>query len=192
MAMHRAATDTNRTTGIEAFTIWHHLTAAANGAAPPRPRAPALSARALSALVMLGLVACGSLSGSEEQTFENRAEAVSYVETTFERLLPASATAVRQRRDLSSGRLWARFDFAAGDRPAVGAACEAQSSGLRAPASQARGIAWWPDMLAADTSAADEQFHFFECATDGRTGWLAVHRTVDMAVYWETGERAAR
>jgi hypothetical protein len=41
-------------------------------------------------------------------------------------------------------------------------------------------------MLAADTAAADEQFLFHRCPVAGeRVGWMAVHRTIDMAVYWE-------
>jgi hypothetical protein len=137
--------------------------------------------------------ACGGFAGSEELTFDDRAEAVGRMEASVTRLLPDSARAIRQRRDLSSGRLWARFDFAAADRQSVASACEAEASSLGLLAAQARGIAWWPEMLVADTAAAEEQFEFFRCdGPGGQTGWLARHRTVDTAVYWEAGQAAAR
>jgi hypothetical protein len=200
MATSRPAAITRREVNVGDFTSSHYRTAARRdlrrgGRRPAAVGTPPCRRPArLAVWLLAGFAAgCGGLAGSEELTFTDRSEAVSRVEPGVARVLPASATTIRQRRNLATGRVWARFDFAPGERQTIASACEAQASGLTAPAAQAPGLAWWPDMLATDLAAADEQFLFFHCRPpEGPSGWLALHRTVAMAVYWEPGGSSAR
>jgi hypothetical protein len=99
-------------------------------------------------------------------------------------LVPASARQLRERRDLDTGDIWARFEFEAGDGPAVPVGCK-RVADARLPGSVTRGIAWWPELLRGDMSTARQHFDFFACpAPGGRQAHLAVHRAMTTAFFW--------
>ncbi len=117
--------------------------------------------------LVLGVVVASWLAGcasnrTPERSFATRDEAAAA--GMFDEagvpgdLVPPGATQLRERRDLESGELWARYT---------------------------RGIAWWPELLRSDMSTARQHFEVFACpAPAGRTAHLAVHRAMTTAFYW--------
>jgi hypothetical protein len=136
--------------------------------------------------VALWLAGCAS-NRTPERSFATREEAAAagmFGEAGVPgELVPPGATQLRERRDLDSGELWARYEFGAGERPATGGC--APVADARLPGSATRGIAWWPELLRSDMSTARQHFEVFACpAPAGRTAHLAVHRAMTTAFYW--------
>ena len=100
--------------------------------------------------------------------------------------VPLSGKNIRARHDVGSGELWARFEFDEADRAALASGCQRiGQQELRLPASQTRGIGWWPEMLRSDPAVAVQQFEIYACSDPpGRTATLAVHRSLSTAFYW--------
>jgi hypothetical protein len=131
--------------------------------------------------------AAGCASNSTpERSFATRAEAQrgGGFDTGWlpDPLVPPSGKNIRARRDLHSNQLWARFEFEGADRGPLGQGCSRiGQERLRLPASETRGIGWWPEMLRSDPGVAVQQFEIYACGADAR---LAVHRSLDTAFYW--------
>ena len=144
---------------------------------------------ALARVMLLAAIACvgGCASNSTpERSFATRAEAQQG--GGFDAgwlpgpVVPPSGRNIRARRDLSSEDLWARFEFDASDRSLLAAGCSRiGQEQLRLPASETRGIGWWPEMLRSDPGVAAQQFEVYACDAEAR---LAVHRSLDTAFYW--------
>jgi hypothetical protein len=107
--------------------------------------------------------------------------------------VPPSGRNLRERRDLRSNELWARFEFDDGHREALVAGCRAiGQQELRLPASETRGIGWWPEMLRSDPAVAVGQFEIHDCTDAGSTqpATLALHRSLTTAFYWRAKARS--
>ena len=103
--------------------------------------------------------------------------------------VPASGKNIKARRDLGSNELWARFDFDDADRAGLPSECRRiGQQELRLPASQTRGIGWWPEMLRSDPAVAVQQFEVYACPEAGGTqpAHLALHRSLSTAFYWRS------
>lgn len=101
--------------------------------------------------------------------------------------VPSSGRNLRTRRDLRSNELWSRFEFEEAQREELAAGCRPiGQQELRLPASETRGIGWWPEMLRSDPAVAATQFHLHDCTEPGSTqpATLAVHRSLSTAFYW--------
>jgi hypothetical protein len=140
--------------------------------------------------VTLAAVLAGSCAGNRtpERSFTTRAEAEAAgmfdAGGVPEPLVPASARVLRERRDLSSGELWARFEVDETDRAGVASSCRAVAD-LRLPAAATRGIAWWPELLRGDVAVARQHFLFFACGDTPSGGvFAAVHRSMPTAFVW--------
>lgn len=150
--------------------------------------------RARGLVVALGLVvlagACAS-NRTPERSFTTRVEAEAA--GMFDAagvpavLVPASAEQLRERRDLDTGAIWARFEFAEGDRPAATPRCEAVAE-PRLAGSATRGIGWWPELLRNDPATARQHFDLFACRDDdgGAPAVFALHKAMPTAFYWRS------
>lgn len=98
-------------------------------------------------------------------------------------LVPESAQQLRERRDLGTGAIWARFEFAEGDAPST-SACQPTGEAVLG-GSATRGIGWWPELLRNDVATARQHFELFACPAGGApAGYLAVHRAMTTAFFW--------
>jgi hypothetical protein len=142
----------------------------------------------VTAVAALAAGACAS-NRTPERSFAARAEAAQagMFDTAGvpAALVPPSAKNLRERRDVRSGEIWARFEFEAADRAAMEAACPATVE-VRLPGGATRGIGWWPEMLRDDPATARAQFTLHVCDAGGFAGhaFLAVHRSLETAFYW--------
>lgn len=145
-------------------------------------------------LCIVTTAACdyATMAGTRETIFATYADAVArgaFEQGLLPPLVPASATELIVRHDDGSGERWLRFQFPRDDRDGIVAACTPVArQAVVFPAVRTRGLAWWPDLLLADREALDDQVELFRCppATPGGTGWLAVHRAMPTAWYWQT------
>jgi hypothetical protein len=148
----------------------------------------------LVAVASLSLLTCACVSNrTPERNFTTRAEALQSAGFDDgwlpESRVPGSGRNIRQRRDLESNELWARFEFDEDDRAGLAAGCHRiGQQDLRLPASETRGIGWWPEMLRGEPAVALEQFAIHACPADAeRQGtYLAVHKSLTTAFYWRT------
>lgn len=143
----------------------------------------------LATTVVTMVAACAS-NRTPERSFATRAEAEAagmFDAAGVEgKLVPASAEQLRERRDLDDGEIWARFEFASDDAPAVEAHCQ-RTLEARLPGSVTRGIGWWPELLRTDVANARQQFEIYACRdASGRDAHLAVHRAMPTAFYWRS------
>lgn len=155
---------------------------------------------ALAALVPVAVLAFASACASNrtpERSFATRDEARRgggfEAGWLTEGRVPPSGKNIRARRDLGTNELWARFEFDEADRAGLGAGCRRiGQQDLRLPASETRGIGWWPEMLRSDPAVAVQQFEIHECPEAGSSApaHLAVHRALSTGFYWRA--RAAR
>lgn len=148
---------------------------------------------ALCAMLACIAIACAS-NRTPERSFATLADAIAGGAFEPEWLpqprMPPSARNIRVRRDLQSVELWARFEFDEPDRANLGRGCQRiGQQELRLPASQTRGIGWWPEMLRSDPGVAAQQFELHQCTdTAGGIARLAVHRSLTAAFYWRAKE----
>ncbi|MCL4845799.1 MAG: hypothetical protein KJ066_04650 [Acidobacteria bacterium] len=153
--------------------------------------------RLLAGLLVLGAtVACdyATMAGTRESVFADHAQAVTrgaFEQGLVPAFVPSSATELLVRHDDRSGERWLRFQFPAGQRDDLVAACSPVArQAVAFPAARTKGLGWWPDLLLGDSEALDEQLEFFRCppATATGSGWLAVHRAMPTAWYWQTAD----
>lgn len=142
-------------------------------------------------LALAGLVGACASNRTPERSFTTRAEAEAAgmfdAAGVPAALVPASAQQLRERRDLGTGAIWARFEFAQGDRPVPAPPCEAVAE-PRLAGSATRGIGWWPELLRSDPATARQHFDLFACREDagGAPAVLALHKAMPTAFYWRS------
>lgn len=136
--------------------------------------------------VSLALGACAS-NRTPERSFTTREEAAAAgmfdAAGVPAAIVPASAQHLRERRNLATGEIWARYEFGEGDGPEVGGLCQPVAD-LRLAGSATRGISWWPELLRGDTATARQHFDLFACRDAHGTAALAVHKAMTTAFYW--------
>lgn len=156
-------------------------------------RRPSLRAAAMAGAWLLVVGACAS-NRTPERSFTTREEAAAAgmfdEHGVPERLVPPSADRLRERRDLKTHAIWARFEFDPADRPQPGDACRPLAD-APLPGSATRGIGWWPELLRNDPATAREHFEIFGCAEPGEPApvFLATHRSLPTAFFWRAPRR---
>jgi len=141
-----------------------------------------------------GTAACdyATMAGTRESVFADHAQAATrgaFEQGLLPAFVPTSATELLVRHDDRSGERWLRFQFPADQRDDLVMVCSPVArQGVAFPAARTRGLGWWPDLLLGDSEALDDQLEFYRCppATTGGSGWLAVHRAMPTAWYWQT------
>lgn len=145
-------------------------------------------AAGLALALTLAVAACAS-NRTPERSFPTRAEAEAA--GVFDAagvpawLVPSSAQQLRERRNLGTGEIWARFDFGEGDAPDVSARC-ARAGEVRLAGSATRGIGWWPELLRGDAATARQHFDLYVCGEEGGLATVAIHKAMTTAFYWRS------